>query len=166
MSNIKKSFVAINDILLANSDATVASIYDELVPLMSAKSKASASAPREDVHILDDNGNITHKRCGYFKEFVAVEEFGAKASTADKLNTMCRLGVSLWTARNNSAKAQNLAILEDVKTGKLAAGDIEARQTEITEFKTVVPNVYAIELEIVADAEAKAAETEEVAEAA
>lgn len=121
---IKKAFLPINAILLANEDKKVKTIMSELIEIMSAK---GAGGGASSIH-RNEAGDVIGIMDYYFKVWlpIAFVEFGAKANSASGLNTMCKLGTSLWTKQQRDFKKGKESLLDDV-----AAGDVQP--TEIQE---------------------------------
>jgi len=137
--NIKKAYVAIIELLEANKENTVASIFDQAVVLASAKSNRAVGTS----FIKDSDGQVLAIHDYYFKRWLPVVgesavEFGLKAKTATGFNTMCKAGVSNWTKQQAVARKAKEAVLVEVQNGELAPSDIEARMQEIDAARTSI----------------------------
>ena len=108
---IKKVFVELHAFLEANADRKIKSILEEITILMSAKVAGSTGA--SNVH-KNEAGEVTHVLDYYFKTWmpVATVEFGAKASSASGLNTMCKEGVANWTKQQREFKKAKEALFQ------------------------------------------------------
>lgn len=132
-TSIKKDFIAIIELLEANTNKKVSTILEE--------ARALASKKANDVTFKKDaDGNVTHVFCYYHKEWeeVANVEYGPKKGTATGLNTMCRVGVSQWSKQQREAKKSREALLKHLSSGEITIeqlpdleADIEAKRTEI-----------------------------------
>ena len=121
---IKKAFTAINAMLVENEDKKVKTIMPDLIELMSAK---TAGGGASSVH-RDSNGDVVAILDYYFKKWLPVNliEFGAKANSATGLNTMCKMGVSLWTKQQRDFKKGKEDLLTEVGLGNVLPTDIQA----------------------------------------
>jgi len=83
---IKKAFIGVHALLLANEDKKVKTVMPELVEIMSAK---GAGGGASSVH-RNEAGDVLGILDYYFKVWLPVEyvEYGAKANSASGLNTM------------------------------------------------------------------------------
>lgn len=133
---IKKAFVAINEVLKANEDKKVKTILPELIELMSTK---SAGGGASSVH-RNDAGDVVGILDYYYKVWLPVEfvEFGAKANSASGLNTMCKLGNSLWTKQQREFKKGRDHLLDEVAAGNVQPGDIQAHLDQLEEERGFV----------------------------
>ena len=139
MSNIKKAFVSIHAFLLANQDKKVKSIMDEFTEMCSAKGAGGAAT---SVH-RDSDGNVVAVLDYYFKKWLPVNivEFGAKATSASGLSTMCKLGTSYWTKQQRDFKKAKDELLDKVSAREIEPTDIqahldalEAERAEVRDF--------------------------------
>ncbi len=131
MATIKKAYVAIASLLAANPAATCEEIYPQFEALASAK-VGGGGAGVTSFH-KDKDGNVLIARCSYHGKYfhTAAVEFGAKASSASGLNTMCKDGMSKWTKQLATFKKSKEQLLTDVSSGEVKAGDIEAIVVEL-----------------------------------
>ena len=132
-SNVKKAFVELVELLEANENKKVSSIMPQILELVTSKAQTKT-------FITNDKGEVVKVFCYYHKvwEDVSEHEYGAKASSASGLNTMCKVGVSNWTKQQRVAKQAKADLLERVANGeevdlKLELEAIEAARLEIIE---------------------------------
>lgn len=140
MSTIKKAFQPIMTLLATAVEAgTVAQeVYDEALGLTVAK--VGAGGGKATTFHKNEAGEVDAVLCYYHKLWMNPQhvEFGAKASSATGLNSMCKDGVSKWTKAKNAAKTAEAALLGRVTSGELAAEDIPAEQASIAEEAAVI----------------------------
>jgi len=147
---IKKSYADIVEFLKANENKKVSSIMDEV--LLMAESKKQSST-----HLLNDDGTVFAIFCYYHKqwEIVADVEYGSKANTVTKLNTMCKVGTSKWTKKQRDAKIAKATLLDEVANGNIQPNDIKGFTNDIEEQRLTMdtddmPIGYANEEEVLA----------------
>ena len=134
MNTIKKQYEAIYAILEANRNKKVSTVMPQLLELMTAKQA-------QKNFLVDAEGNVTHVYCYYHKQWedVAVAEYGAKASSASGLNSMCKEGVSQWTKQQKAIKQLQSKALELVQANELDASDINTwLEHEETKLRVIV----------------------------
>ena len=140
MSTIKKAFQPIMSVIAAGLAAgTVAQeVYDEALSLVTAK--VGSGGGKATTFHKNDDGVVVAVLCYYHKKWMdpRVAEFGAKASSATGLNSMCKEGVSKWTKAKNAAKTAEAGLLARVTAGELAAEDIPAEQARIAEEASTI----------------------------
>lgn len=140
MSTIKKAFQPIMTLLtLAVQNGQMSQeTYDAAEALTVAK--VGAGGGKATTFHKNDDGVVVAVLCYYHKLWMnpADVEFGAKASSATGLNSMCKDGVSKWTKAKNAAKTAEAALLGRVTAGELAAEDIPAEQARIKEEAAVI----------------------------
>ncbi|RKZ94133.1 MAG: hypothetical protein DRQ40_06460 [Gammaproteobacteria bacterium] len=160
---IKKAFVAINAILLANEDKKVKTIMPDLVELMSAK---GAGGGASSVH-RNEAGEVVGIMDYYFKVWlpVAFVEYGAKANSASGLNTMCKLGTSLWTKQQREFKKGKEELLDNVAAGDVLPTEIQQHLDDLEEARGFIA-AYPIPELAFASTEDMDAATDEDMEAA
>jgi hypothetical protein len=147
MSNIKKAYVEIVELLEANEDKKVKSIIDQVRELASAKTSRASG----DSALRDTDGNVVAIQDYYFKRFMPLVgnkavEFGAKKNSSTGLNTMCKEGVSNWTKQQRVAKQANQDLLTRVANGEVAPENIGAEQAKIEEErKSIAPTELGFE---------------------
>jgi len=130
---IKKAFLELHTMLVANEDKKVKTIMPDLVEIMSAK---GAGGGASSVHRGED-GSVLAIMDYYFKVWLPVEfvEYGAKANSASGLNTMCKLGTSLWTKQQREFKKGKETLLEDVAAGDVLPTEIQGKLDELEEAR-------------------------------
>lgn len=130
---IKKAFIELHAMLVANEEKKVKSILPEAIEIMSAKGAGGAA---NTIHRAED-GTILCIMDYYFKKWLPVEfvEFGAKANSASGLNTMCKLGTSLWTKQQREFKKGKETLLELVAAGDVLPTEIQAKLDELEEAR-------------------------------
>ena len=106
--SIKKPFVELVDFLTANKNKKVDTILQEV--LLMAESKK-----RDTTTIKDADDNVIAIYCYYHKQWELLDNvpYGAKKSSANGYNTMCKVGVSKWTKAQSMAKKAKGQIIAD-----------------------------------------------------
>lgn len=134
--SIKKAYAGIVEFLKVNKDKKVGTILDEVIEMCSAKSAGSSATTIN----RNEEGVITHIRCGYFKRWLPVShvEFGAKSGSASGFNPMCKEGISLWTKQQREAKKAKEELLNAVASGEVPADQIQTRLDDIEVARTEV----------------------------
>jgi len=157
---IKKAFIGIHALLLANEDKKVKTVMPELVEIMSAK---GAGGGASSVHRDDDN-NIVGIMDYYFKVWlpVAFVEYGAKANSASGLNTMCKLGTSLWTKQQRDFKKGKEDLLNEVAAGNVLPGEIQDHLDTLEEARGFIAEYPIPELAFASTEELDAADPDEL----
>lgn len=130
---IKKAFVELIDFLEANENKKVSTIIEEAKLMCTSKTAQTTS-------IKDANDNVIAIFCYYHKQWELVDEveYGSKASSATGLNSMCKVGTSLWTKAQRTAKQENADLLTKVGSGEVAVEDIAAEQAAIEHRRTTI----------------------------
>ena len=141
MTTIKKGFVEVYNILIANEDALVSDILDQLIPIME-------SMQRDKNHFEDEHGLWIF--CYYHKvwELTSQVEYGKKANTATSLNSMCKVGTNQWTKQQREFKASKANLLNEVANGDLAIEDINERIEELIIVKDSIMTLHDHHLEV------------------
>jgi len=123
---IKKSYTDIVEFLQANENKKVSSIMAEVMLMAESKKQSST-------HLMNDDGTVFAIFCYYHKqwEIVADVEYGSKANTVTKLNTMCKIGNSKWTKKQRDAKTAKSELLDNVANGSIQPSDIAIMMTDI-----------------------------------
>lgn len=136
--SIKKAYQEVVEFLQENSDKKVKSIINEVIEMVSAKSGGGGG--KATTFYKDENDVVRAIKCFYHQAWMSPEviEFGAKASSATGLNTMCKDGVSKWTKQQRDFKKGKEEILDMVTSGDLAPGDIPAKVAELEEAKDTI----------------------------
>ena len=131
--------MTIAEFLEANANKKVSTITDELLQLINAQ-RLQASANKKQCYHKDADGNVVAIFCYYHKRWELVEHvpYGAKASTAHGLNTMCKEGTSHWTKQNRVYKETKAALLDRVVDGTLAPEDVKAEQEKAEAAKVAI----------------------------
>ena len=135
---IKKVFVPIIDLLTANADNLPEGLLDEIKTMCSAQRNRSGSN-----FIKDSKGKVVAICCSYFERWMPLVgkkavEFGAKAGSPTGLSGMSKEGSKHWSKQNRERKNSTLAMVTDLKSGKLEVADIAKRESEIEKaFKKV-----------------------------
>ena len=141
MSDVKKVFVELFNLLNDNKNKKVSTILAEATVLMSKQTNAVAETTR-----YDEDGNLTHVYCYYHKEWEDIKEceYGLKKNTKSGLNTMCKLGVSSWTKQQRAKKKAESELLTKLSAGEITVEDLPTLQAEILEAsKLIVPRQAA-----------------------
>ena len=141
MSDVKKVFVELFNLLNDNKNKKVSTILAEATVLMSKQTNAVAETTR-----YDEDGNLTHVFCYYHKEWEDIKEceYGLKKNTKSGLNTMCKLGVSSWTKQQRAKKKAESELLTKLSAGEITVEDLPTLQAEILEAsKLIVPRQAA-----------------------
>lgn len=145
---VKKSFEEIIDFLKANQNKKVSSIIDEIYSMCESKKQSSAS-------IKDENGKVLAIFCYYHKQWEIVADviYGSKVTSTTGLNTMCKIGTSMWTKQQRDSKKATIELLEDVSLGNVLPADILLHQDDIetkrnTIDETNMPKGYASASEV------------------
>jgi len=133
MTTIKKGYIEVYEILIANKDKKIKSILDQLIPIFESKQ-------RDKNHFEDDDG--LHVFCYYHKvwELTSQVEYGKKVNTATGLNSMCKVGTNQWTKQQREFKRDKAELLTLVANGELAIENINSKIEELEEVKdSIVP---------------------------
>lgn len=126
---IKKAFVELHAFLESNKDKKVSTILDQVTEMCTSRGAGGAATA---VH-KDENGKVVAILDYYFKKWLPVDfvEFGAKANSASGLNTMCKLGTSLWTKQQRQFKQGKEQLLDDVAAGNVEPTEIQSKLDEL-----------------------------------
>lgn len=146
--SIKKIYVELVELLETNQNKKVSSILEEVRLMCESKVQETTS-------MFDAEGNVIAIYCYYHKqwEIVSAVEYGAKASSKTGLNSMCKIGTSLWTKAQRDAKKELAELLTKVATGTVEPSDIPSLQAEIEVKRksidlTNMPEGYTDEAEV------------------
>lgn len=136
--SIKKAYQAIISTLEANREELVSDILPTIIELASAKT-GGGGGKATSFHRAED-GTIAAIHCFYHKVWIAPSliEFGAKASSATGLNSMCKSGVSNWTKQQRSFKKGKEDLLTQVASGDIEATAIQDYLAELEEAKNII----------------------------
>lgn len=138
MSNVKKAFIEIANLLNENSSKKVSTILPQLMELMT--SKGSGGSDIGKTFLKDENGEVFAIFCYYHKkwELISECEYGSKKGTATNLNTMCKEGVSNWTKQQRKSKKAQTDLLSRLASGDLEQADLTDEMAAIEEAKDVI----------------------------
>lgn len=133
MSNIKKQYQDIVALLEDNQNKKVSSILPQILELVTAKQSNKN-------FIKDENGKVVSVFCYYHKEWedVSEVEYGAKASSATGLNSMCKEGVRQWTKQQRDAKKAKEELLAKVANGEVPADQLQEELAKIEDARQAV----------------------------
>ena len=160
---IKKAYLELHAFLTANEDKKVKTILPEAIEMMSAKGAGGAAS---SVH-RDADGNVVLVHDYYFKKWLPVEfvEFGKKANSASGLNTMCKLGTSLWTKQQREFKRGKEQLLEAVAAGEVQPTEIQDKLDELEEARNYIADYPVPEVAFDSVEEYEAADRDTMAQA-
>lgn len=138
MSNIKKAFQPIIELLEANVNVKVATILDKAIALTEAKTGGGGRA--SNTIVKDGKDNVTHIFCYYHKrwEDVKLVEYGKKASSPTGLSNMCKEGTSAWSKQQAEAKKAKEQLLIDVTKQEVKPTEIPALMDAIEKARKAV----------------------------
>ncbi len=135
MSQVKKNFKLLVDLLSANQDKKVKDILPKVLELVTSKKS-------EKTFEKDEKGNVTRIFCYYHKEWEDVSLYGKKVSSHTGYNTMCKQGVNQWTKQQSDAKKAKAALLEALEKGTIKVTDISSKMAEIeAERNKILPRI-------------------------
>jgi len=157
---IKKAFIGIHALLLASPEKKVKTIMPELVEIMSAKGAGGGATA---IH-RNEAGDVVGIMDYYFKVWLPVShvEFGAKANSASGLNTMCKLGVSLWTKQQRDFKKGKETLLDEVAAGNVLPTEIQQHLDSLEEARGFIEAYPIPELAFASTEELDAADPDEM----
>jgi len=137
MTNVKKMYEELNQMLEDNKSKKVSTILPMLQELMAKKKNLSG---QDKTFAKDDEGNTICVFCYYHKrwELVDVCAYGAKASSASGLNTMCKEGVSKWTKQQRVRSQEESNILVQLSQELLQVSDIGQAKKDIASRAKVI----------------------------
>lgn len=138
MAQVKKAYQEIVSFLQANAEAQVSDVLDTVVEMAAAKT-GGGGGKATSFHRGED-GKVLAVHCFYHKTWISplVVEFGAKASSASGLNSMCKEGVSKWTKQQRVYKQAKEQLLELVASGEVDAAEIGTRLAALEEERNVI----------------------------
>ena len=130
---IKKQFVELVALLENSKDKKVSSILSQVIEMAESKK-------RDSTVIYNDDKSVKAIFCFYHKQWELIIEtaYGSKASSASKLNTMCKIGVSKWTKQQSDAKKAKGQILDDVASGKIDPSEIKIKLDEVEVTRNLI----------------------------
>ena len=124
----KKVFIELIAFLETQKDSKISDILktEEFKELVIAKKNGNTV-------LKDQNENIVAIFCWYHKrwELLFEVEYGSKASHHTGLNTMCKIGVNLWTKQQAVAKVAKTELLDKVADGEVEVKDIAELVSDI-----------------------------------
>lgn len=126
MTQIKKAYQQIVNLLEANPDVKVKTLLDQVRELASAKSAGGGASTT--FHVDEATSQVTAIRCYYHGLWMnpQIAEFGKKAGSASGFNPMSKDGLSKWNKQQSTYKKAKEQLLAQVATGEVQAADIEA----------------------------------------
>ena len=137
---VKKAYAEIVAHLEENKDKKVSTVLPEIIEMASAK-RAGGGGSATTFH-KNEAGEVVAVQCYYHKLWMdpRVAEFGAKASSATGLNSMCKDGVSKWTKQQREARNGKEALLTQLANGEIEAAELSGKLAELEEAtKAIVP---------------------------
>ena len=145
MDTIKKNYVELITFLEANKNKKVSTILDEAKELCQTKVRAKTS-------IRDEKGKVIAIFCYYHKQWeeLKVVPYGLKASSTTGYNTMCKQGVSSWTAMQKRVKLVDATLLTMLENEKIQIADLaDVKEGLLVEARIVdetdKPDSYIVE---------------------
>ena len=123
---IKKQFIELVNLLETNKNKKVSTIMAEVLAMAESKK-------RDSTIIKNSDGEVVAIYCYYHKqwEILVNVPYGKKASSASGYNTMCKVGVSMWTKAQSIAKKAKSTILDGVANGSIDPTDIKTKLAEV-----------------------------------
>ena len=136
---IKKVFQPIIELLQSNLQATVSDLMGQIEAIAMAK-PGGGGGDGSPKSVLNPDGTPHAIFCYYHRkwELVSEVEFGAKLSSATKLNSMCKEGAARWSAQNTKSKTDTADLLPSISSGDLAIADIPSAQAKIETTRTFI----------------------------
>lgn len=142
---IKKAFQDVVALLEENPNKKVKDILPEILTMCSAKSGGGAGGATVR---KDKDGNVTHIFCYYHKMWEPVNKdgsgddkhcaYGAKATSATGLSSMCKEGTSAWTKQQAASKKASPKLLADVAAGDVKPDQLTKLMAKIEKARTAV----------------------------
>lgn len=138
MKNVSEVLPSLVEFLEINSDKKVSTILEEF-KLLEVNLPRNPNPNRQSTSYYKDD-KLVAIYCYYHKqwEYVADVEYGKKASSTTGLNTMCKVGVRMWTAQQKAIKLVNETILEQLTSGELQVEDLKATKDSLVEECRVI----------------------------
>lgn len=142
MSQVKKAFQPIADLLEANKGKTVSDILGSFYELAKAQVNRTVGA----VAVYDNKGKVVGLYDYFLKRWLPLVgekavEFGPKAGTSTGYQGMSKLALSAYTSQQRIAKNAELELLPQVIAGTVKPEEIPAKQAEIEAARTATPTV-------------------------
>ncbi len=135
MSNIKKQFVSIFNLIEANKDKFSKTLYSSLVD-------ECTSRVLTQTHRTNDDGEL-EIFCWYHKEWenTTLIAYGSKKGTKHGLNTFCKEGVSNWTKQQRTFKKAKDELLTKLMDGDITQDDLVELIAKLEEnVKEIIPH--------------------------
>jgi len=131
----KKVFIELIAFLETKKDSKISDILksDAFKDLILAKKNGNTV-------LKDQNDNIVAIFCWYHKkwELLFEVEYGSKASHHTGLNTMCKIGVNLWTKQQAEAKKAKAELLDKVADGEVEVKDVAQLVSDIEDERNLI----------------------------
>lgn len=124
MSNIKKAYVDLIELLEANKNKKVETLLPQILELATAK-QASKN------FLTNDKGEVTHIFCYYHKKWEEVKHYGKKKHSASGYNSMCKEGVNMWTKQQRQYKTGMEDLVDQIAEGTLSADMVQEAKEEL-----------------------------------
>lgn len=135
MSNIKKQFISIYNIIEIHKDKFSKTLYKQLVD-------ECTSRVLTQTFRTNDEGTL-EIFCWYHKEWEDTEiiAYGSKKGTKTGLNTFCKQGVSHWTKQQREFKHGKEMLIEQLMSGDIEQDDLPELMGKL-EAKSKVVHPY------------------------
>lgn len=144
MATISKSNISslVSEILLKHNYSLDDDLSKDLLNLFS-KSKSN-KAPKELEHqpLVDENGNITHLYCRWFKEYRDVTEFNKSTKSKNGYHYECKEAEKHWKAyakeiaqTKEDILLEKNAVLDGVKTIEQAKEEIALLEAKLSQLE-------------------------------
>lgn len=133
MSNVKKAYQPIVNLLTANQDARVGDILDDVIALAAAKTGGGGGKPT--TFHKDAEGNVVAVQCYYFKKWFNPEfvPFGKKATSPTGLDRFTKAGLAAWNKSQSVLKKAKDEALAKLRANEIDADGVNAMITEAEE---------------------------------
>lgn len=136
MSNVKKVFAPVFEILNENQNVKVKDLMPQLEPLMTMKTARIAGASA-----LMSGDKVVGMRCLYYKRWMPVVgehavEFGIKKGTTTGLNSMSKEGLKLWSRQQSKARQELDGLLDKLSNGELQLENLADEKARIEAERT------------------------------
>jgi len=133
MTNVKKVYAELVELLETNKDKKVSSILQEVYTL--AESKQSSKN-----FVVNDKNVVTQVFCYYHKtwETISDVDYGTKKHSASGYNSMCKIGVNQWSKQQRNAKKEEADLLNKLSSGQVSPDKIQEIREEIEKNRKVI----------------------------
>lgn len=131
---MKKEWNKIEEVLKANKIKESSALFKELKKMYEKKSK---SVMDEFAPQYDDNKNITHHYCTWFKEYRPIAEFLEKKGNKYGYNYVCRLAekeLSKYAKKIRETKESISNIMNDVLDDKISLEDGKTQRKTLESY--------------------------------